>query len=231
MEDLLLDIEHLSNDIEQMQFENNRIYDQPKFAKNIDPSQQPYRSEMNLILSFDGSKSTFVEERNENSGNHVMPPKEFEENLETPPPKIPVPMELLPNTLPYIKKNDKDGISTTNKGVEDECGEQTENTVTDGPMTRIPLPPAGISAKEKPNSKTNNGAIATVRRHFFPQKSNASKIKIIVDDSRDSVADEEHSSSPECSTKPRQSIAEGTNDTQPDYLAVEMVRFYKKFSS
>lgn len=211
LEDLLLDIEHLSDDIEKMQFENNRIYDDPNLMKNTNGAEQPYRSEMNLILSFDGSRSTFVEKSNENLEEHIMPPEEHMETFS----KVPLKMEL----LTHIKTNGED----ENK--------KSELLETDIRIPRISLPPVGICGKGKSTSQNNNIAIATVRRHFSPQKSHASK-KIIAEESNEKITDqEEQSNIPELVSKPCTPILERNIEPQPDILAIETVWFKEIFSS
>lgn len=213
MEDLLLDIEHLSNDIEQMQFENNRIYEQPKFPNNIDGMPHPYRSEMNLILSFDGSKSSFVEKKNVTSEEPSMTSTAYGEKSGTPPPKIPIAMELLPNTLPYVKK---DATMTTNRSASDENNALAE-------MIRKPLK---IPVQENANDEKT----ATVRRHFSPQKAGAPEIKIIVHENKASVVDtvdRAPSSFPESSPKSHEPTLKGALGLQLETLPTITVSLHE----
>lgn len=71
---------------------------------------KPYRSEMNLMLCFDGSNPPKIipmeNETNENTSATVN-------KQDTPPPLIPNPMNLLPTTLPYIASDAVTTSSTT----------------------------------------------------------------------------------------------------------------------
>lgn len=234
LEDLLLDIEHLSHDLEQMQFENNRIYDEFGAQLLKADQAQPYRSEMNLILSFDGAKPTFTEEKNDTSreksrinqcsssvgsSNISQKSKDVVNNLETPSPKIPQAMNLLPNTLPYIKKSDKKPQTSPQSGSEPamldtntSSKDSHPNRQIDSPIVAIPLPPPVPLSKDKSNAKSN-GNTATVRRHFF--RHNSSGIKIFVD--KENVTEPERSSgSPERSASALQVPKQDGTDTQSD---------------
>lgn len=223
-----MDIEHLSNDLEQMQFENNRIYDEYGAQKHkADQNQSEYRSEMNLILSFDGAKPKFTEGKNQcgdHSGGSGSKPSDVTAILETPPPKVPQAMDLLPNTLPYVKKvdykphtaspsNSKSSLSDT-VAVNDADHTPPKDRI-DGTVATIPKPPPLPIAKDKltvtSNSSGGQQATATVRRHFF--RHNSSGISIVVD--KDNV-NERSSSSPEFSANTLQVPKIDAPDPQTD---------------
>ncbi len=64
---------------------------------NVQPVK-PYRSEVNLMLCFDGSNPKIIPIENEAKDTTLVTPKK----QDTPPPSLPKPMNLLPSTLPYI---------------------------------------------------------------------------------------------------------------------------------
>lgn len=64
---------------------------------------KPYRSEMNLMLCFDGSNPKIIPIENETNETALATTNK----QDTPPPLVPNPMNLLPTTLPYI-----DAVST-----------------------------------------------------------------------------------------------------------------------
>lgn len=220
-----MDIEHLSNDIEQMQFENNRIYDEFGAQKYKENQQQPYRSEMNLILSFDGSQPTFTEEKNDREPTQDL--KYIDDNLETPPPKIPLAMDLLPIPLPYVRKNEatdhpKSLSASTKCDIDGEGNTDRGSTDTDENHTdTLPLPSMIVPPKDKiPPKPINTGAIATVRRHFFPRKSSASKMSAEPDNSATNVAVDDPSNAALDSTI---KFADDEISSQPDYERTETV--------
>lgn len=174
-----------------MRFENNRIYDEFGAQRLKENVQQPYRSEMNLILSFDGAKPTFTEDKNDDQQEMSAGPKDLSESLETPPPKVPFAMSLLPSTLPYIKNSDKQTPTSDMKTP------TPVDNIKQSDGVAIPLPPNNHPTKDKSAAKSNNGKTATVRRHFFSHKTNPSNIKIIVDDTKESSIEEDSKHSPD----------------------------------
>lgn len=174
-----------------MRFENNRIYDEFGAHRLKDNVQQPYRSEMNLILSFDGAKPTFTEEKNVDQQETSVGSKDINESLETPPPKVPCAMSLLPSTLPYVKNSDKQTPMSDAKAI------TSAENIKQSDGVAIPLPPNNHPARDKNAAKAKNGKTATVRRHFFSHKTNASNIKIIVDDTKESSIEEDNKHSPD----------------------------------
>lgn len=59
---------------------------------------KPYRSEMNLMLCFDGNNPKIIPIENETNETASATANK----QDTPPPLVPNPMNLLPTTLPYI---------------------------------------------------------------------------------------------------------------------------------
>lgn len=77
----------------------NQIYENVESAKNSDSDQShPYRTEMSLILSYNGNKSKYTSTKNASNS--------LESDVETPPPNVPHAMKLLPNKLPYAIKSE-----------------------------------------------------------------------------------------------------------------------------
>lgn len=77
----------------------NQIYENVENAKNSDSDQShPYRTEMSLILSYNGNKSKYTSTKNASNS--------LESDVETPPPNVPQAMKLLPNKLPYAIKSE-----------------------------------------------------------------------------------------------------------------------------
>lgn len=150
LDDLLQDIELLSSDIQQMQKQNQQYHSHlslnrlptsnatiPKPKSNL-LQNKPFRSEMNLMLSFDGDQPK------------ITP---LVSAQDSPPPKVPNPMNLLPPTLPYI-------------------GFKEEFTRPDPDTT---APPDLVESKE-------NG-FAMMRRRLFTKKNNIphENPKIVID--------------------------------------------------
>lgn len=82
---------------------------------------KPYRSEMNLMLCFDGSNPKIIpmeNETNETTSTTVN-------KQDTPPPLLPNPMNLLPTTLPYIAS---DAATTTLPASDTKCFERFTET-------------------------------------------------------------------------------------------------------
>lgn len=136
----------------------------------------PYRSEMNLVLTFDGTNNTITSvSTNEdpivltpetNSITPPPPPNTPSPNIshqDSPPPIVPAPMLLLPDTLPYVEFQD------------------TRQVVPDPPSA---LPPSGSSQARKSSN------FATIRKKFFTRKSSVSN-----DSSDPKPISEVHSSS------------------------------------
>lgn len=69
---------------------------------------KPYRSEMNLMLCFDGSNPKIIPIENETNETASATANK----QDTPPPSVPNPMNLLPTTLPYIAS---DAVTTLQK--------------------------------------------------------------------------------------------------------------------
>lgn len=68
-------------------------------------TDKPYRSEMNLLLSYDGTTPRIVplDKKTDSDSSQKDDSKGSLHNvLETPPPQLPEPMSLLPKQLPYI---------------------------------------------------------------------------------------------------------------------------------
>lgn len=84
---ILHDIHDLSKGIETMQMQTNQIYE------NIDVDEHPYRTEMSLVLSYNGNKVKYKSHDSDKLSDCT--------DIETPPPNIPQAMALLPNKLPY----------------------------------------------------------------------------------------------------------------------------------
>lgn len=136
MDDLLQNIEHLSQDIIQMQHENQKITSKYSMAaitsekplvnttdSTLSTIQQakPYRSEMNLMLCFDGSNPKIVPIENETTETASATVNK----QDTPPPFLPKPMNLLPTTLPYIAS---DVVNTSSSTSDTKCFERFAET-------------------------------------------------------------------------------------------------------
>lgn len=128
---------------------------------NCTSTKPPYRSEMNLVLTFDGTSNTITSVTtaedppppisDPNSSTPPPPPNTPSPNIshqDSPPPVIPAPMLLLPDTLPYVEFQD------------------TRQTVPDPPSA---LPPTGASSQGRKSSN-----FATIRKRFFTRKSSVS---------------------------------------------------------
>ncbi|XP_037047807.1 uncharacterized protein LOC119082384 isoform X2 [Bradysia coprophila] len=163
LDDLLQNIEHLSQDIVQMQQENQKITSKYNLVKSesekameiakdstgstIQHQSKPYRSEVNLMLCFDGSNQKIIPVENDGTDKT---PLATENQLDTPPPYVPKPMNLLPTTLPYIASDDVATIPT----IDTKCFELFTET-------------------------KDCNYLETIRRKIFPKKTNAVKDKLI----------------------------------------------------
>lgn len=85
-----------------MQMQNSATYENVKRIKNTtscDSDQQPpYRTEMSLVLSYNGNKSKYCTSQYSD--------KIQESDIDTPPPSLPHAMKLLPNKLTYAGNNE-----------------------------------------------------------------------------------------------------------------------------
>lgn len=196
MDDILHDIEDLSKDIEQMQFHHNEIYDGSDAIVDT-YNEQPYRTEMNLILSYDGHQSKFTE-KSQHQNSFVSE----SENTDTPPPNVPHAMELLPNTLPYVIMENTNYAANESSAFDSKQMEK-ENTENDTYNTN---PDQNISKKINfvrssddnnkeqltPKIRRNSNPIAVMRKHLFCRKSSALKINcaIVAGKDKGSTADE-----------------------------------------
>lgn len=105
---------------------NDRIYENSEAIKSND---HPYRTEMNLVLSYDGQKSKYS-----TSADKVH------EGC-TPPPNVPAAMKLLPNKLAYASnaanKTDKDTDAADTKSKEQEQSHvNSENDTNEEILTK-----------------------------------------------------------------------------------------------
>ncbi|CAD7094073.1 unnamed protein product [Hermetia illucens] len=111
LEDLLLEIETL-----QIQLEKHKSYSQEKLPTNEPFStRKPYRSEMNLVVSCNGCKSSITPIAKQTSASlstgFDYKSDYFPNNslmMDTPPPNIPQPMILFPQNLTYLARDTYD---------------------------------------------------------------------------------------------------------------------------
>lgn len=85
-----------------MQMQTNPCYENLQRTKSIKTAEtdqsHPYRTEMSLVLSYNGNKSKYSTLQNLD--------KTHESDTDTPPPNLPHAMKLLPNKLTYTSKNE-----------------------------------------------------------------------------------------------------------------------------
>lgn len=178
LEDLLQDIELLSTDIQQMQKHNQQYHShlslnrlptsndtipKPNLLQN-----KPFRSEMNLMLSFDGDQPK------------ITP---LFSTQDSPPPTIPNPMHLLPPTLPYIGFKDEftrpgpesttpsDPVESKENGfamIRRRLFTKKNNIPHENPKIVVEKPPPGLirtdshSSSSEPNAEVNNFQICVI---------------------------------------------------------------------
>lgn len=88
------DIQGLSKGVESIQMKSNQLYEN---VPSTDSDQTPpFRTEMSLVLSYNGNKSKY--------STNQSPNKTQDSDTDTPPPNIPLAMKLLPNKLTYAGK-------------------------------------------------------------------------------------------------------------------------------
>lgn len=157
LDDLLQNIEHLSQDIMQIQHENQKITSKYNMtaittekpmvnttdsALSTIQQAKPYRSEMNLMLCFDGTNPKIIPIENEtNETTSAIATKQ-----DTPPPLMPNPMNLLPTTLPYIASD-----------------------------VGVTLPSSDTKYFERFIETKECNYLETIRRKIFPRKTDAGK--------------------------------------------------------
>lgn len=144
------DLHHVYADDDAV-FSNNDGYE------TIPVARLPYRSEMNLLLSFDGAVPTITTIPPTFGSEATLAPSQTPPTLpvthlegDTPPPAVPEPMFLLPNTLPYIEfKDTRLPLSALNGTL---------------PPPPPPPPPAATTLQRKGNN------LQTIRRKLFARK-------------------------------------------------------------
>lgn len=82
---------------------------------------KPYRSEMNLMLCFDGNNPKIIPIENETNETASATANK---QADTPPPLVPNPMNLLPTTLPYIASD----VAITLPSTDTKCFERFTET-------------------------------------------------------------------------------------------------------
>lgn len=180
LDEILHDIEDLSKGIEHMQFHNNRIYE----GNRGDEMQPPFRTEMSVILSYDGTQKKLVEKQ-----QAVLVPR-ADNNIatdgpDTPTQTLPRAMKLLPPTLPYVKQDAPSSPTDSHQDkVERENHENNtvQDTSLDAPTKYVKCvqPPEKIdeSVKDAPPKCAKNGnTMISMRKHFFGRRSSVGKIK------------------------------------------------------
>lgn len=121
----------------QIQQKNTNTYENVQRAKcttTSDSMEQshPYRTEMSLILSYNGNKSKY-------STNKLTTDKSQESETDTPPPNLPKAMKLFPNKLLYTTNNNNNSNdkATTNIGNEsNSTNENIDNTENEKMLTK-----------------------------------------------------------------------------------------------
>lgn len=176
-----------------MQFHNNRIYE----GGGIDEMQQPYRTEMSVVLSYNGNQKKVIE-RQELSSIPRVDSCIATDGTVTPTQTLPRAMKLLPNTLSYVKKDastpptsrsnpNQDAMereNDENAAVQDANVETTTKNVNFKPTTDK----SDESAKDILTKCTKNtSTMASMRKHFFGRRSSVGKIK-----RKDSITDAIH---------------------------------------
>lgn len=119
----------------QMQQKNANTYENVKRAKSTTSSDSsdhshPYRTEMSLILSYNGNKSKYSTNKSTDKS---------QSETDTPPPNLPQAMKLFPNKLLYTPNNDNSNSkSTQNIGQESELAndENIDNSANEKMLTK-----------------------------------------------------------------------------------------------
>lgn len=97
-QDKIHDVHGLTKGIEDIQLQNNKLYENMD-AINRNDSDHSFRTEMNLVLSYNGNKSKYTTQ------NKQELDKTQDSDIDTPPPNFPQAMKLFPNKLAYTVKN------------------------------------------------------------------------------------------------------------------------------
>lgn len=113
-----------------MQIQTNPIYQNIDASTDSNAEEHPYRTEMSLVLSYNGNKSKYKSHDSDKTSDVT--------DIDTPPPSIPQAMALLPSKLTYAMKCDdrtapaaaititKTSPSPT-EAIDTECNINTEN--------------------------------------------------------------------------------------------------------
>lgn len=160
-----------------MQFHNNRIYEDIR----TNESQQPYRTEMSVVLSYDGNQKNAIEKQQSSAIAHG---DNCNAGPDTPTQTLPRAMKLLPNTLPYINMDASIPSTSQNDCNQDEMErENNENAA----VQNANVEPIGKSVNFMPSTKgdesaidaaTNSATNASTRKTFFGRKSSVDSRKI-----------------------------------------------------
>lgn len=171
-----------------MQFHNNRIYE----GSRANEMQQPYRTEMSVILSYDGNPKKIIEK----PSLPALSPGDGcvgTDGTDTPTQTLPRAMKLLPNKLSYIKKDastvpvpltsrsdlhqdEMERENDENAAMQDASVETTVKNVNFMPTLERSDESAN-DALAKCGKNTNANAMTSMRKHFFGRRSSVGKIK------------------------------------------------------
>lgn len=139
-----------------MQMQKNPMYENVKSVKNSDSDQpHPYRTEMSLILSYNGNKSKYSTTKNID--------KAQESDIETPPPNVPQAMKLLPNQLPYATKNDLLKDKLMNSPMSEQGNVNIENSANEQILSKSQVTQSGTgnTVQSPEYGKTKNVTLNT----------------------------------------------------------------------
>lgn len=154
------DIQGLSKSVESMQLQSspqlNRIYENVTTSKHTASDQSPpYRTEMSLVLSYDGNKSKYSTSQNSTKSQG---------SDQSPPPSIPKAMKLLPNKLQYAGKSDL-FKSTTSGSPEVEQSINVENTANEEILSKSAVNSVAESNDSNSSKKNSPGKTEKVTKN------------------------------------------------------------------
>lgn len=159
-----------------MQFHNNRIYEDSR-ANEL---QQPYRTEMSVVLSYDGNQKNAIEKQQSSAVTQV---DNCNAGPDTPTQTLPRAMKLLPNTLPYINMDASIPSTSRSECKQDEMERENDENAA---VQNANVEPTGKNVNFMPTTKsdesandaaTNSAKNAPTRKSFFGRKPSVGRIK------------------------------------------------------
>lgn len=166
-----------------MKMHKNQIYENVKSAKNTESDQShPYRTEMSLILSYNGNKSKYSTNQNVD--------KAQESDVDTPPPNVPQAMKLLPNKLPYAAKSEIFKQSFINPQHSEQGNVNIENSANEEILSKSQVSETNSTAQNPHHTKKKSTAVEQ-NNELLVKKDGENRKEAANGDTHDSASDKQ----------------------------------------